>query len=322
VTNPYNAAGLRCLSCNSSNWKASATVLTCQLCHATYVIDDGVVDMGASANKDDVTQFYASINGASFVDASLESNPLIYITTRAYRQFLDKVFQEPGGSFLDLGCGDGRFSLWAAEKGFSLVVAVDGNLASLKRLAREASRREFKQLVIVCADLRQPPFQPGSFDRVLCIEVLYYLAGSLTRVASIQGPAQLLNKNGKMVIGEFSRMGRAIIDLDALNLTNVRSLLDTGTRWEKTDRAQTRVFQWTVAELKSDLYEAGLRIIDQAGISIAAALFNYAWNLTSYPLRPTLDEDLQAMLEIVSDQTSDAVDSARNIMFAVEIRDK
>ncbi|HMD20856.1 MAG TPA: class I SAM-dependent methyltransferase [Alloacidobacterium sp.] len=318
MANLYNASGLQCLSCGGSNWKASMEAIICLSCQTAYAVNDGVVQMQTMNDGDDVTQFYAATNGTDFVDASFESNTLIYITTRGYRQFLDKVFQEPKSSLMDFGCGDGRFSLWAAEKGFPLVVAVDSNLGSLKRLASEAIRRGLKRLVIVCADLRKPPFQADSFDAVLCIEVLYYLAGSLDRQTAIQTPSRLLNKGGKMVIGEFSRMGRAIIDLDAMNLANVRSLLTSSTRWEKAGSTQTEVFQWSLAELKSDLREAGLHIVDQSGISIAAALFSYAWNFTSYPLRPLLNADVQAILETISDQTSDAVDAARNVMFAVE----
>jgi hypothetical protein len=176
--------------------------------------------------------------------------------------------------------------------------------------------------VIVCADLRNPPFQPDHFDVVLCVEVLYYLVHSLGRLGAIMAAADLLSGSGKMVIGEFSRLGRAIIDLDALNLVNVRSLIDSSTRWENVGNTRTNVFQWSVAELQNDLRETGLNITGQAGISIATALFNYAWNFTSYPLRPQLDADLRAILETISDQTSDAVDSARNVIFAVEKFDR
>lgn len=318
MTNIYAAAGLRCLSCSHSDWKASPEAISCLCCQAKYVIDDGVVQMYASETRDEVAQFYAAFNGTPFVNASFESNPLIYITTRAYRQFLDKLFPQPGGCMMDFGCGDGRFSLWAAGKEFSLVVAVDSNLASLKRLAQEVHKRKLKQVVVVCADLTKPPFQPNYYDVVLCIEVLYYLAQSLGRLGAIQAPADLLSKRGKMVISEFSRLGRAMIDLDAMNLLNVRSLMDSSTRWENVGDTRTKVFQWSLAELKSDLRETNLHILEQAGISIAAAIFNYAWNFTSYPLRPQLDADLRTILENISDQTSDAVDTARNVIFAVE----
>jgi 2-polyprenyl-3-methyl-5-hydroxy-6-metoxy-1,4-benzoquinol methylase len=267
--------------------------------------------------NDDVTRLYTASGGTHFVTAPFESNPLIYITTRAYLRFLESVFPAPAGNLMDFGCGDGRLSLWAAEKGFFPVVAVDSNLPSLKRLAAEARKRNLDQLVIVCADLKKPPFRPGHFDALLCVEVLYYLVPSLGRNGAINTPANLLSPTGKMVLSEFSRLGRAMIDFDAIDLVNVCSLIETSTRWEKFATTRTRIFQWSLAELKQDLSASGLKIVEQAGISVAAALFSYAWNFTSYPLRPPLDAEIRELLEKVSDGTSDAVDSARNLIFAL-----
>ncbi len=318
LTAIYETSGLKCLSCGGTAWKNTPEAVSCLSCGVIRDIEDGVLQMTIPDDNDDVTRLYEAYGGTHFVDVSFESNPLIYITTRAYRQFLDRLFTTSGGSLIDFGCGDGRFSLWAAEKGFSPVVAVDSNLASLKRLAAEALKRNLKQLIIVCADLKNPPFQPDHFDVVLCIEMLHYLVPSLGRQRAIKTPANLLGRNGKMVLSEPSRLGRLIIELDAMDLVNARSLVDSSTRWEKFADTRNKAFQWSLSELRSDLREAELNIIDQTGISLAAALFNYAWNFTSYPLRPKLDADLRAILEIVSDQTSDAVDAARNVVFALE----
>jgi 2-polyprenyl-3-methyl-5-hydroxy-6-metoxy-1,4-benzoquinol methylase len=318
LTAIYETSGLRCLSCGGTVWKAAPEAVTCSLCGADYAIDDGVVQMHLRDADDAVTRHYSALDGAHFVDVSFENNPLVYLTTRAYRRFLEKFFPKPGGALMDFGCGDGRFSLWASEKGFSPVVAVDSNLSSVKRLAAEARKRDLKQMLFVCADLKTPPFQPEHFDALLCIEVLYYLVSSMGRHGAITAAASLLAKRGKLVVSEFSRLGRAVIDLDAMDLVNARSLIDSSTRWEKTSGSRVEVFQWSLAELKDDLRAAKLNIVDQTGISLAPALFNHAWNFTSYPLRPRLDTDLQVLLENISDQTSDAVDATRNVVFALE----
>jgi 2-polyprenyl-3-methyl-5-hydroxy-6-metoxy-1,4-benzoquinol methylase len=278
--------------------------------------------MNVPDDDDDVTRLYKAVDGTHFVGATFESNPLIYIATRAYCRFLERVFPVPAGNVMDFGCGDGRFSLWAAEKGFAPVVSVDTNLSSLKRLAAEARKRNLNQLVIVCADLKNPPFQAAFFDSLFCIEVLHYLVPSLGRPGAIKRPVDLLSSDGKMVLSEPSRLGRIIIELDAMDVVNARSLVDSSTRWEKAADTRNKCFQWSLTELQSDLREADLKIIEQTGISIAPAIFSYAWNFTSYPLRPRLDADLRAILELVSDQTSDAVDAARNIVFALEKSDR
>lgn len=317
LTASYETSGLKCLSCAGTTWKATTEKVTCLSCDLVLNIEDGVLRM--SIDKDDaVTRLYSAYDGTHFVNVTFDSNPLIYITTRAYRHFLEKLFPLPGGSLVDFGCGDGRFSLWAAEKGFAPVVAVDSNLASLKRLAAEAHKRKLPQLIIVCADLRNPPFEADHFDVVLCVEMLHYLVPSIGRQGAIKAPANLIGRKGRMVLSEPSRLGRLIIELDAMDIVNARSLVDSSTRWEKFADTRNQAFQWSLTELKGDLREAGLSIIDQTGISIAAAIFSYAWNFTSYPLRPKLDDDLRAILESVSDQTSDAVDSARNVVFVLE----
>jgi 2-polyprenyl-3-methyl-5-hydroxy-6-metoxy-1,4-benzoquinol methylase len=318
LTSIYQASGLLCLSCGKTSWESNTETLRCLSCESVYAIDNGVVRLHVPDENDDVTRLYTAIDGTHFLSASFEGNPLIYITTRAYLRFLERVFPTPAGKLMDFGCGDGRLSLWAAEKGFGPVVAVDSNLSSLQRLAAEASKRNLDQLVIVCADLKKPPFQPGHFDALLCIEVLYYLIPSLGRSSAITTPVSLLGANGTMVLSEFSRLGRAIIDLDAMDLANVRSLIETSTRWEKSTSTRIKSFQWSLAELKHDLSESGLDIIDQTGISLAAALFSFAWSFTSYPLRPPLDAGMRELLEQVSDGTSDAIDASRNLIFALK----
>jgi ubiquinone/menaquinone biosynthesis C-methylase UbiE len=95
------------------------------------------------------------------------------------------------------------------------VVALDSNLASLKRLAAEARRRGLANLLPVCADAAKPPLQSEFFDTVLCIEVLY-LASGMERNKAISIPVRLLKSDGTMIVVEFTRFGRAIIDLDAM----------------------------------------------------------------------------------------------------------
>ncbi len=250
--------------------------------------------------------------------ASFESNPLIYIMNRGYRRFLNSLSLNSSASLLDLGCADGRLSLWAAEKPLQLVVALDSNLQSLKRLAAEAQKRGLKNLVVVCADATNPPFRSATFDIVLCFEVLYYLVPILGRQGAIGVPAKLLKPSGTIVLSEFSRLGRALIDIDAMNIENTKSLLQSSTRFEKFADSRLEVFQWSVAELRADIAAAGLKIVRETGISPVAALFNYAWSFTSYPLRPRLDAELRELIETLSDQTEGAYETARNVMFALE----
>jgi 2-polyprenyl-3-methyl-5-hydroxy-6-metoxy-1,4-benzoquinol methylase len=319
----YLTSGLKCPGCGSAGFdlnRAPEQSLVCNICAARYAIDDGVVRMDKAALEDPVSAFYDTCGGSHFVGTTFESNPLIYITTRAYCKFLENLALCLSKPILDFGCGDGRLSLWAAEKKFVSVVSVDSNLASLKRLAAEVRQRGLDNLLIVCADAARPPLQEGFFETVLCFEVLYYLVPTLGRQQAIRTPAELLSPTGTMIVSEFSRFGRAIIDVDSLNLENARSLVHSSTRWEKFADSRLETFLWSMDELEADFLDAGLTIVSKTGISLAAALFSYAWTFTTYPLRPPLDTGTRELIEAISDRTQGACDAARNIVYALGAR--
>jgi SAM-dependent methyltransferase len=197
-------------------------------------------------------------------------------------------------------------------------VATDSNLASLKRLAAEGRHRGLSNLLVVCCDATKPPFVKNHFDAVLCFEVLYYLVLTLGRASALNLPISLLKPGGLLVLSEMSRYGRALVDLVAMDVNNFRSLVETGTRWEKSDEGQLEVFQWSLAELKDDCRQAGLQVVGESGVSPIAGLFDFAWKFTSYPLRPVRDQRLQQIIEELDDQTSEACNLARNILLALK----
>jgi SAM-dependent methyltransferase/uncharacterized protein YbaR (Trm112 family) len=323
VESKYLNSGLKCPACEGMGFDLCATPeqsLVCNVCAARFPIDDGVVRMDEGIPKNTVSSFYDTCDGSHFVGTTFESNPLIYITSRAYCRFLENLALCSSKPLLDFGCGDGRLSLWAAERKFVSVVAVDSNLASLKRLAAEVRRRGLGNLLIVCADAARPPLQDGFFETVLCFEVLYYLVPSLGRQRAIRTPAGLLSPTGTMVVSEFSRFGRAIVELDSMNLENARSLVHSSTRWEKFADSRVETFLWSMDELEADFLDAGLAIVSKTGISLAAALFNYAWAFTTYPLRPPLDTRTRELVEAISDRTEGACDAARNNVYALRVR--
>ena len=314
--NILETSGLKCPRCESAGWRNSKESVVCLSCASTYFFDDGVLRMDGGT-IDSTTEFYASFEGTHFLNTSFAANPLIHCTTRRYKQFVEEQFRDARGSILDFGCGDGRLSLWAAESGFSHVVATDSNLASLKRLAGEGRHRGLANLLVICCDMTKPPFAKDHFDAVLCFEVLYYLVNTLGRLSALSLPVGLLKPNGTLVLSEMSRYGRALVDLAAMDVTNIRSLAESGTRWEKSDRGRLEVFQWSLAELKKDCAEAGLQIVRESGVSPIAGIFDFAWKFTSYPLRPALDERIQQIIEKLDDETSEACNLARNILLSL-----
>lgn len=313
----YEACGLICASCRKTSWSVAAQAIICRSCSSAFPVEDGVLILNSTPSSANVFELYSTMGGTHFLGASFAENPLVYCTTRSYQNFLERQLIKPVPLLLDFGCGDGRFSLWAAANNAGTVVAMDSNLAALKRLATEVQERGLTNVLIICADATQSVFPDGTFDAVLCFEVLYYLVAEAGRLGALKAPVDLIKPGGTLILGEFTRYGRALLDLTAMNLENAQSLVKRQTRFEKFGALRVEVFQWTVAELKQDCRTLGLELLADAGISPIPALFSHAWTFTSYPLRPTLDEDTRRLLEQLSDATQGASELSRNVILAL-----
>ena len=80
-----------------------------------------------------------------------------------------------GASLLDLGCGGGQDSNGLGQRGYR-VVGVDRASALLS-----AGRRRYRSLPLICADLRDLPFQAASFDGLWAAASLMHLPKPVAR---------------------------------------------------------------------------------------------------------------------------------------------
>ena len=303
---------LQCAECGLRQWAISDDGLHCS-CGSTLVWD-GAMLHAQSAFSDASTEFYDYTGGARFVGTKFDDNVQIYATTRAYQQCLEKWFSQPAGALLDLGCGDGRLSLWALEKGFFPVIAVDDCVESLRRLAATARERKLNGLIPIAAPIQQAPLRPSSFQVILCIEVLYYLTGPARRKETLRELASLLAPDGRMVLSEFTRMGRVLADVVAMNVENMRLAAYQGERLEKFGDKSVQVSIPHAKELKADCQNAGLELVASSGVSPIPMLFQHAYTFTSYPLRPSLDDTLKNLIETLDDLSSDESSLSRNLV--------
>jgi SAM-dependent methyltransferase len=108
----------------------------------------------------------------------------------------------PGGLILDAGCGNARHALPLAHAGYK-VVGLDESrplLAAAKRAARAARRPHF-----LCGSYAKLPFEPGSFDAVLCLgTALGYRGEEADRVA-LRELRRVLAPGGRLVIETLHR---------------------------------------------------------------------------------------------------------------------
>jgi cyclopropane-fatty-acyl-phospholipid synthase len=108
---------------------------------------------------------------------------------------------EDGHRILELGCGWGSFSLWAAEHfPASKVVGVSNSASQREFILGEARRRGLSNVEIVTCDMNR--FQaPGTFDRVVSVEMFEHMRNWPELFRRISG---WLNPGGKLFIHVFA----------------------------------------------------------------------------------------------------------------------
>ena len=114
-----------------------------------------------------------------------------------------------GGRWLDAGCGAGTYSRILAHHGLE-VVGADYSLPSLLKAKRQAGNG----IHFTVTDVRQLPFQDGTFDGVLCFGVMQALSNDENAVRAL---ASVVAPGGKVWI-------------DALNRWSLANLLDATLR--------------------------------------------------------------------------------------------
>ena len=89
-----------------------------------------------------------------------------------YRRTLEAIAPVAGEQILEIGCAEGVFTAWLAERG-AHVLAVDICERALVRAKHRCA--QWPEARFACCDIACGPPLQGSFDVVLCAEVLYYL---------------------------------------------------------------------------------------------------------------------------------------------------
>lgn len=108
---------------------------------------------------------------------------------------------EPGGRWLDAGCGAGTYTRVLLRNGHD-VVSVDYSMPTL----RKATRRGLEGAVFAVADVRELPFRQEQFDGALCFGVTQALASSDTALREL---ARLLKPGGELWIDALN--GRCLV---------------------------------------------------------------------------------------------------------------
>jgi cyclopropane-fatty-acyl-phospholipid synthase len=104
-------------------------------------------------------------------------------------------------SILELGCGWGSFSLWAAERyPDSTIVSISNSPQQRDYIEKKAARLGFKNLKVITADINTFSIK-DTFDRVVTIEMLEHVRNHAHVFKQI---SDWLKPNGRLFVHVFS----------------------------------------------------------------------------------------------------------------------
>ena len=98
------------------------------------------------------------------------------------------------GKLVDIGCGNGRNSIYAAKRGL-FVVGVDIS-SSLLRIVKEKAAKEKAAVHLVKCDASMLPFKASVFDSCIFIAAVHHIASEGGRVGSFSEIRRILLDGG------------------------------------------------------------------------------------------------------------------------------
>jgi len=148
-----------------------------------------------------MTESDESVDGLSASFDRWRASRLGQITDRLeQRALLDMLGPLEGQRVLDVGCGDGAFSLLLARRGAE-VTGLDRDPAMIAAARRRAEIEKTPAQFVEGATARLP-FPDAAFDRVLAVTVLCFVDDAAPAIADM---ARVLRPGGRLVVGELGR---------------------------------------------------------------------------------------------------------------------
>lgn len=95
------------------------------------------------------------------------------IPTEAFVKFLSEANLRRGLNAIDMGCGEGRDSVFLAKSGFN-VTSVDASPSAIKR-AKELAEKETVHMGFLVADISNLPIRSDTYDLAINIACLHVI---------------------------------------------------------------------------------------------------------------------------------------------------
>ena len=132
---------------------------------------------------------------------------------REYASFASQAINSSSeGILLDAPCGSLLFTARSYLQTRRQIVAVDQSIAMLKRARKrllDSAGSMPSNVILLQADLGDQPFRPGSFNTVLCMNVLHLFQDAEGLISNLNG---LLTKTGCLFLTSLVSSNRFIGD--------------------------------------------------------------------------------------------------------------
>lgn len=157
-------------------------------------MQDSTANKPESAN-DEIRQFFDDMSVGR--NEAIQANPVIcYEQELRAEAALDLLAPQPGDRVLDIGCGNARDIAKIAESG-GHVVGVDISAGMVEAAKLELERIGVTDVTLLVGDATCLGFPDGSFDKVLCSEVIEHIPDAPQALREIW---RVLRPGGSLVL--------------------------------------------------------------------------------------------------------------------------
>ncbi|HHO57100.1 MAG TPA: class I SAM-dependent methyltransferase [Thermoplasmatales archaeon] len=167
------------------------------------------------------------------------------------KTFLNRI----QGKCIDIGCGNGRHLIPAAEK-CDMVVGLDISIKMLEMAHRNMEKSGIENVMLVMGDARHLPFPDNFFDGILFIASLHNIKGKKERKRALEEVRRVLKPGGRALISVWAKWQdrwRKYFLLHPLKG-------DIHVPWRRGAKAIRFYHLYSMREFKGDIRKAGLKI--------------------------------------------------------------
>jgi len=182
-------------------------------------------------------------------------------------EFIDKI----KGICLDIGCGNGRHLIPAAEK-CRLAIGFDISIKMLEVARKNLGEKGMRNVMLVRGDARRLPFPDDFFDGILFIAALHNIKGRDGRIKALEEVKRVLKPDGRALISVWSKWQERWRRYFILHPFKG----DIYVPWRRGVEVKRFYHLYSMRELKRDAKKAGLKI--ERAWSVKKASRKYADN--------------------------------------------